>query len=239
MDLNPVSSFAVTFVIMVLIMVARYFAGSLLFYQYGKHSRKPSLSDGVIRKDQIRHDMASSVKSSVIFAMFGTILITLWKEGKTSIYLDFKDYPLWYLPLSFFIYLLIHDAYFYWTHRLFHLPGLMKFHVTHHRSRNPTAWTSFSFHPVEALTHAVFLPVMVMIFPIHLAMLGLYLLVMSLFGITNHLGHEIYPRWTEKKLMLITATHHQKHHHFMNENFGLYFTFWDLIMGSEMTKEGK
>lgn len=237
--LNALYSYAVTFIIMVFIMVVRYLAGSLVFYLYAKRTSRPSLSDGVIKKEHIKHDIASSIYSSLVFAVFGTLLITLWEKGKTSVYLDFHQYPLWYLPLSFGIYLLIHDAYFYWTHRLFHLPQFLKFHVTHHRSRNPTAWTSFSFHPVEALIHAVYLPVMVMLIPVHWSILGLYLLVMSLFGITNHLGLEIYPRWTEHRLKLITATHHQKHHHHMNENFGLYFTFWDLLMGSEKTKERK
>lgn len=105
--------------------------------------------------------------------------------------------------------------------------------MVHHISRNPTAWTSFAFHPFEALIQALFIPVMVFILPIHVTVLGLHLLLMSVFGVTNHLGREIYPSWIEKKFYLITATHHQKHHQSMSVNYGLYFTWWDLLFQTE------
>lgn len=235
----PYFSFTTTFLIMTIVMVARYFLLCLSFALFHKISPFPPLSQDKAKKKNIRHDVISSLVSSLIFAFFATLLIKGWQQGLTHIYLDFHAYPLWYLPVSLVLYLLIHDAYFYWTHRLFHLPAFLKFHLPHHISRTPTAWTSLAFHPIETLSHAIFLPVMVLICPIHWSMLGIYLLIMGLFGTTNHLGYEIYPAWPEKKLKLITATHHQKHHQNLNYNFGLYFTFWDLLMKTELKKENQ
>lgn len=219
----PVYSFFTTFLIMGLLLTTRYLLGSGFFYLCC-----PQRSERTF----ISHDIYWSLMSSGVFAFFSAVLIKSWHAGKTQIYTDFNLYPLWYSVVSLCLYLIVHDLYFYLGHRLFHLK-LMKYHRTHHRSLAPSAWTSFSFHPVEAIFHAIFLPVMVLIVPIHWSTLLIYLSLMGLFGITNHLGREIYPGFFEKKLTLITATHHQKHHENPNVNFGLYFTWWDKILNTE------
>lgn len=174
-----------------------------------------------------------SVMSSAVFALAGALMIRLWQAGMTKIYLSFHAYPIWYLPLSLIIYLVIHDTYFYWTHRWQHRNYFQIIHFAHHESRDPTAWTSFAFHPLEALIQALILPLLIMVIPINVMVLGLFLLIMSFFGVTNHLGYEIYPHWFEKRLGLITATHHQHHHKNMSKNFGLYFTWWDTFLKTE------
>src|SRR3546814_3287072 len=69
------------------------------------------------------------------------------------------DYPLWWWPCSVLLYLLIHDTWFYWTHRWMHRPALFRrCHAVHHQSRPPTAWTAMSFHPWESLVGAIVIP---------------------------------------------------------------------------------
>ena len=49
----------------------------------------------------------------------------------------------------------LHDAYFYWTHRLLHWRPLYRVaHHVHHRSTSPTPWAAYAFHPLEALIQA-------------------------------------------------------------------------------------
>ena len=55
-------------------------------------------------------------------------------------------------------------------------------HAVHHASRPPTAWAAMSFHPWEALTGAVVIPALVFLIPIHVAMLGTVLLMMTVMG---------------------------------------------------------
>ena len=109
-------------------------------------------------------------------------------------------------------------------------------HAVHHASRPPTAWAAMSFHPVEALTGAVVIPALVFAVPIHPAMLGLVLLVMTVMGVTNHMGWEMFPRALvhgRAGNWLITASHHQRHHEVYRCNFGLYFRFWDKLCGTD------
>jgi sterol desaturase/sphingolipid hydroxylase (fatty acid hydroxylase superfamily) len=51
-----------------------------------------------------------------------------------------------------------------------------------------------SFHPTEALTGAVIIPALVFIVPIHVGVLALVLTIMTVMGVTNHMGWEVFPR---------------------------------------------
>ena len=62
--------------------------------------------------------------------------------------------------------------------------------------------------------------------------LGLVLTVMTVMGVTNHMGWELFPRFMVNGFLgdwLITATHHQRHHQDYRGNYGLYFRFWDHL----------
>ena len=135
------------------------------------------------------------------------------------------------------VYLFLHDTWFYWTHRWMHFPRVFAAaHAVHHASRPPTAWAAMSFHPIEAVTGAVVIPALVLVIPIHVAALGVVLGIMTLMGITNHMGWEIFPRrfiHSRAGDWLITASHHHRHHEQYQCNFGLYFRFWDHLCGTD------
>ncbi|MCB2085898.1 MAG: sterol desaturase family protein, partial [Sphingomonadaceae bacterium] len=126
---------------------------------------------------------------------------------------------------------------FYWTHRWMHRPAPFRIaHAVHHASRPPTAWAAMSFHPIEAITGAVVIPALVSLIPIHVALLGLVLAIMTVMGVTNHMGWEIFPRAVVHSRLgnwLITASHHQRHHESYQCNYGLYFRFWDRLCSTD------
>ncbi len=132
---------------------------------------------------------------------------------------------------------MLHDSWFYWTHRLLHRPAwFRRAHAVHHASRPPTAWAAMSFHPWEALTGAVVVPALILLIPLHTGVVLALLTVMTVMGVTNHMGWELFPasfvrgapgRW------IITATHHQLHHDRYDCNFGLYFRIWDRLLGTD------
>lgn len=186
----------------------------------------------------VMHEIRNSLVSSLIYALPGTIVVACYKAGGTAIYDDvaLMGGPVFgwaYLAASVLVYLFIHDTYFYWTHRAMHLPAFFRAtHLTHHRSRQPTAWGAFSFHPWEAAISAWPLPLAAFFIPIHLDAVVVLLVVMTYCSVANHAGWEIMPtpvlssvpgRW------LITARHHNVHHTNYRANFGLYFRFWDLV----------
>lgn len=187
---------------------------------------------------QMRREIGWSLGSAAIYGVPAGIAAWGWQaHGWTRIYSDVHALPLWYLPLSLLLYLFAHDTWFYWTHRLLHRPAWFRVaHAVHHASRPPTAWAAMSFHPVEALTGAVVIPALVFLVPVHVGVLGLVLAIMTLMGVTNHMGWEMFPRALVRSRVggwIITASHHQLHHERYQCNYGLYFRFWDRLCGTD------
>lgn len=199
-------------------------------------ARQPGLYNGL--GPQIRREIGWSLASALIYGIPAGIVAWGWRsEGWTRIYTDVDALPLWYLPLSVLLYLAAHDCWFYWTHRWMHRPRLFRAaHAVHHASRPPTAWAAMSFHPWEALTGAIVIPALLFLIPIHVGALGTVLAIMTIMGVTNHMGWEMFPRWLVRGRLgawLITASHHQRHHDQYNCNYGLYFRFWDRLCGTD------
>lgn len=233
----PILSFEITLLVMSIVMIIRYFLMSSIFISIIKLLKIAPIESVVISSEQIKRDILWSIMSSLIFALVVTIMIKLWQSGMTQIYYDLSDYPWWYSLFSLGLYFFCHDTYFYWSHRLLHLFQYHKVHYVHHESRIPTAWTSFAFHPLEALVQAIVLPALIVLIPIHIVGLIVFFTMMSIFGVMNHLGVELYPLILERKFFLISASHHQQHHRKVSVNFALYFTFWDKWMKTEFQSE--
>ena len=190
------------------------------------------------RKAQIRREIGWSLASAIIYGAPAGVIAWGWQaRGWTRIYSDAASYPWWWIPGSVLLYLLLHDSYFYWTHRWMHRPAVYRrMHAVHHASRQPTAWTAMSFHPWESVTGAILIPALVLLIPIHWGALLAVLTIMTVMGVTNHMGWEIFPRRLVEGPLgrwLITASHHQRHHEKFLSNFGLYFRFWDRLCGTD------
>jgi sterol desaturase/sphingolipid hydroxylase (fatty acid hydroxylase superfamily) len=220
---------------MTVIVGVRYLIASGAF-AWATKLRYPALYTGL--DAQIGREIRWSLASAAIYGIPAGIVAWGWQNrGWTQIYNDAAAYPLWYLPVSVLLYLFAHDTWFYWTHRWMHTPRLFKVaHAVHHASRPPTAWAAMSFHPWEALTGAVVIPALVFIVPIQVGALGVVLSIMTVMGVTNHMGWEVFPRALVNGPLgnwLITATHHQRHHAEYRGNYGLYFRFWDRLCGTD------
>lgn len=226
---------AASAIAMTLIVGLRYLAASAGF-ALATRLRHPGLYAGLDR--QIRREIGWSLASAAIYGIPAGIVAWGWQNlGWTRIYTDLHAWPLWYLPVSVLLYLFAHDTWFYWTHRWMHLPALFRrYHAVHHASRPPTAWAAMAFHWGEALSGAIVIPLLVFAIPIHVTALGLVLTIMTVMGVTNHMGWEIFPAWMWRGPLgawLITASHHQRHHERYGCNYGLYFRFWDRLCGTD------
>jgi Delta7-sterol 5-desaturase len=220
---------------MTAIVGVRYLAVSGLFAAITARVR-PGLYRGL--EPQMRREILWSLASAAIYGVPAGLVAWGWQSlGWTRIYSDWSAFPLWYAPLSLLAYLFLHDTWFYWTHRLMHRPWwFRRMHAVHHESRPPTAWAAMSFHPWEALTGALVVPLLVFLIPIHVAVLGLVLAIMTFMGVTNHMGWEVFPRWLVHGPLgkwVITASHHERHHAEYRCNYGLYFRFWDRLCGTD------
>jgi sterol desaturase/sphingolipid hydroxylase (fatty acid hydroxylase superfamily) len=184
----------------------------------------------------IRADIQLATLSAIIFAISAMVVILSYERGWTRLYGNLEAYGFWYLGLSYIAVLVMQDTYFYFVHRLLHRPRLFRWmHQGHHRSGDPTPWTSFAFDPAEAVLQTLFLLGVIFVVPLHFATLVAALITMTGWTVLNHLGFELFPRsfphhWLGK--WLIGPTHHALHHRKYRVHYGLYFTFWDRLLGT-------
>ena len=81
--------------------------------------------------DYMREVFFSSL-SIFIFSLVPTTLLLTPLVKYTQFYRNIHDHSMLYFWLAFPLMLVIHDAYFYFTHRLMHHPKLFKaFHLLH------------------------------------------------------------------------------------------------------------
>ncbi|HVG13709.1 MAG TPA: sterol desaturase family protein [Chitinophagaceae bacterium] len=235
-DLSKPLPFLLVTIIVFIVVIGRYLLIAGLFYGvfylwFPGHWQQRKINARAYKKDQFRNEVKWSLVTSLIFALSGAMTALLWQKGFTKVYTEVNDYPLWWLPVSLAIAMLVHETYYYWLHRWMHHPSVFRVvHKVHHDSNITSPWTAFSFHPLEGLLQAVFLPLLLLVLPIHLYVLLLQLTIMTFSSVINHLDIEVYPKKFHKHSLgkwLIGATHHSLHHKQFKYNFGLYFTFWD------------
>lgn len=187
-------------------------------------------------KDFMR-EIIHSLQTTFILAGVGIIVLKTPIINYTLFYDSLSDYPLWWIPVSVLLALVLHDTYFYWMHRTVHHPKLFKkIHLVHHKSVNPSPWASYSFHIYEGVLEAMIAPLILVLIPMHPIALILFALFSFAINVYGHLGFEIAPKWFRHSLffeIINTSTHHNIHHAKFKGNYGLYFRVWDRIMGTE------
>lgn len=189
------------------------------------------------QRRQIRMELRNSFFAMAMFVALDILVFEIGNFGVFRKYNDIAEYGWLWFWVSIPLFIIFHDAYFYWTHRVIHHPKLYKlFHLTHHRSHSPTPFTAYSFHPLEAAVNYAFVPVALLFIPTHGQALYIVLTIMIFKNALGHCGYEVFPRqWAKLPVLgwLTTVTHHDMHHERGTGNYGLYFTWWDRWMGTE------
>lgn len=184
----------------------------------------------------VRREILYSAMSVVIFSIVGALTVYAIRQGWTQMYRKVGAHGHVWFWTSILCAILLHDTWFYWTHRAMHHPRLFRlFHRTHHLSHNPTPWAAYAFDPLEAVVQALIFPLAILIIPMHHYAFGLFMLWQILFNILGHTGYELHPRWymkTPLRYLLNTPTNHIMHHETLRGNYGLYFNVWDRLMGT-------
>ncbi len=190
----------------------------------------------------MRREIAYSASSLLVFSALGCGVFALILKGQVVIYGRPAAHGWFWLFASLPALLLWHDFYFYWTHRLLHRPWWLRHvHSVHHRSRNPSPFAAYAFHPVEALINGLVTPLALLVVPLHWSVVLLFALHQIVRNAHGHaavetmpggfVGHWLFGRFT-------TTTHHHLHHETAKGNYGLWFTWWDRWCGTERPEYG-
>lgn len=189
------------------------------------------------KRDQMVREFWASLRTSAVFAVGGIVSIMGSKAGIMKAYDDPAEFGWGYFWLSLVALIVLHDAWFYFTHRLIHDPRLFRrCHRLHHKSHNPSPFAAYSFDVGEAAINAAFVPLALLVLPVSQPAILLFLTHMIVRNVVGHSGYELFPAWRNGRPVfdwLTSVTHHDLHHAQAGWNYGLYFTFWDRVMKTE------
>lgn len=225
----------------VTILSLRYliFAGTLflIFYVWKRRAYfKFKIQQKYPENKHILREVGYSFLSLAVFSLVATGMFILRKHGYTKIYLNFSDHSMGYFIFSVVAFILLHDTYFYFTHRFMHWKPIYAYvHKVHHLSTNPTPWAAFAFHPLEAVVEIGIVPVMMFLIPLHPFAILSWVLFQTGMNVLGHLGFEIFPAGFTNGIIskwYNTSTHHNMHHKHVVANYGLYFNFWDRLLNT-------
>jgi Delta7-sterol 5-desaturase len=203
--------------------------------QYRKLSRKK-----LPKTSQMFREAAFSTASQVIFITVDVWIAFLVPQSVANSYTEIAAHGWIYYAFILVLVFVLHDAYFYWAHRAMHHPWLYRrVHWVHHESTDPTPYTAFHFHPIEALLEGGASAALLAIFcflPWHTSIPIAWGYGQLALNVIGHLGYEVYPSWWNRVPGLrlkTTSMHHYLHHQLVGGNYGLYFRWWDKLCGTE------
>jgi lathosterol oxidase len=187
-----------------------------------------------------RREMIASTISMFIFALSPVIILGVPEiRVHTQLYKGVAERGWVYFFLVFPLLFVVHDAYFYWMHRLIHHPRLFRVvHLEHHRSVNPSPFAAYAFGPIEALTESLIFPIILFVIPVTIWHVFIFFLLSIVYNVYGHLGFELYPKGFHRTFVgrwINTSVSHNQHHRYFKGNYGLYFLFWDRMMGTLRT----
>jgi sterol desaturase/sphingolipid hydroxylase (fatty acid hydroxylase superfamily) len=171
-------------------------------------------------------------QSAVSILIFGVGLLLPWAmvvQGWAAVH---PSSPPLRVVLELLALLAWNDIHFYVIHRTLHHPMLLRaVHAAHHQSVVTTPWSTYAFHPVEALLlGSVLLPPMLVwsFTPVALALLPILSLTYNVVGHSNFSALPRRWRW------LSNAHDHHLHHACHRGNYGFLFTFMDRAFGTQL-----
>lgn len=209
-----------------------------VFYSFFKTKFEAAkIQDKKATKKDFCREIFQSLQSNLVLTFFGILVFFTPLRDYTLVYTSVFQFRLLWIPISLLLCLVIHDTYFYWMHRILHNKKIFRFtHLVLHKSVNPTPFTSYSFHFLEAITEGLVLFIIVFLIPIHPIALISFGLIGFVINIYGHLGYEIMPQSFRNSYLfkiINSSVYHNLHHKKFNGNYSLYFRFWDRLMRTE------
>ena len=179
-------------------------------------------------RGQLRREFAASASSILIF---GCGLVVPWGLLRTGWARLAVDPPTWRVLVEIVVLFFWNELHFYVNHRLLHTRWLRRFHAMHHRSHVATPFSTYAFHPVEALMlgSVPLIPMLLHDFSFTA------LLALPIFSVMlNNLGHSNYEasRHAPARGWLGASRRHHLHHACYQGNYGFLLEIFDRWAGT-------
>lgn len=177
---------------------------------------------------QLRREVAASSRSILVFGLGLVVPWGLLRLGWAGLAVD---PPGWRIAIEIVALFLWNELHFYVNHRLLHTRRLRRFHAAHHRSTVATPFSTYAFHPVEALMLGSVPLIPMLLHDFSFAALAT-LPVISI--VLNNLGHANYEFSANEPARgwLGASRRHQLHHAQSRGNFGFLLGVFDHVFGS-------
>ncbi|MGV3624174.1 MAG: sterol desaturase family protein, partial [Archangium sp.] len=183
-----------------------------------------------------REDLWRELRWSMLTCVVFGVMFGLHFAGAQPILFTHSGFA---AVLEFFAWLgfvlLVHDTFFYWSHRLLHHPALFaRVHSVHHRSHTPSPFSALAFHPAEAVLQGIW-AIPLFFLPIPTAVWLAFALAAITINVVGHCGVEVVPRRIRERWSWLNfTTTHDLHHQRVRGNYGLYLSLWDRVMGTRV-----
>jgi lathosterol oxidase len=204
-----------------------YFAFATLSYifVFDKNTRKHPR----FLKNQVRQEIAQSLISLPIMAIFTAPIFWLEVRGLSKLYDVSADGPgRWYDFAQFPLFIAFTDYCIYWIHRGLHHPAVYKrLHKPHHKWIMPTPFASHAFHPLDGFAQGVPYHVFPFLFPLQKwAYVALFVFI-NIWTVLIHDGE-----FLSVNPVVNGAACHTIHHIEFQGNYGQFSTLPDRMGGT-------
>lgn len=180
---------------------------------------------------QIRRELGLSALSIMIF---GVGLIVPWGLVKLE-WAQLAVAPSGaQIALEILLMVVWNEVHFYVNHWLLHTRWLKRFHGHHHRSLVTSPWSTYAFHPLEAVMLGNVLILPMLLHDFSFAALLATPLFSLLFNSIGHSNYDFLPDADRDRWWLNGARRHHLHHACYNGNYGFMFPFMDRLFGTAL-----
>ena len=149
---------------------AIYPAIFLILYLAREHIAKYRIQATHPSKKKITLELSLSLSSFICFGLSTILGLSFYKMGWYHFYFQWNQLGTPYFFLSILLILVLHEIYHYAYHRFMHTNAWFyrNVHSVHHKFSNPTIFTSYAFHPIEALLHPMAFVIAPLIIPVYI-----------------------------------------------------------------------
>lgn len=199
--------------------------------------RSRRIADRTATPSQLAREIVLGANLTLAAGLQAAAYTILTELGYSRIYPSIQERGWAYAAASLAIYLLFNDTWFYFAHRWYHDNNFIyeKFHQVHHLSVVTTPLTTNQISPFELLPAGLMGISIVAVVPIAAPVLFALVMFLTLHQMLLHSGFELFPSGTASHPLgkwLVTPTYHQMHHELFGKNMGLYFNWWDRLLGT-------